>query len=531
MMIDNRVLMLKDFVNRHNDNFLMAELADFFEVSERQMGRILKKWQDEKLLQYIPASGRGRQAKIVFTTDVEKLILQQTISKISELTVEELQQVLELPFTERSKHELFHAVNHLMLDQRDNYIVVKYEYLPSKIDPAMITTTEEAQINYQVFETLYKLTADGQVKRNLVSYDEWKDNELHLYLKKEVYFSNGDVLKARDIKLMLERLKDDSHYTRLYSAIVDIEVVGEFKLILKFEKHPKFFEYNLASRYSAVYKDIGEGSLIGTGPYFLSDIDSETIELKYNTFYRGAHPDVQTLMFTKDEKKYQDFLSEYTHYSFKVDFGTEFILFNPFKKTTKAQRVFFSDILLDSIAEIIDHPAIHRSTRHYKPGDVVVTKDYIKVLVVDFNKPVFDVFREKLKPFGIEVHFHETTNIDYINGHLLNTDVDMVWMFESYNEQQPFKTLDLLTHCKFQEWFSDYRDARKIVEDIDYRPHESLKSVCDNYLKKVEQMKYMIPIFNHKREVLIPDTMKNVREQPYGTIDYRRIVTDLLTHS
>lgn len=41
----------------------------------------------------------------------------------------------------------------------------------------------------------------------------------------------------------------------------------------------------------------------------------------------------------------------------------------------------------------------------------------------------------------------------------------------------------------------------------------------------------MAPIFTHKREVLIPDTMKNVREQPYGTIDYRRIVTDLITYS
>lgn len=39
----------------------------------------------------------------------------------------------------------------------------------------------------------------------------------------------------------------------------------------------------------------------------------------------------------------------------------------------------------------------------------------------------------------------------------------------------------------------------------------------------------MIPIFTHKREVLILDTMKNVKEHPYGTIDYRRIVNDPIT--
>lgn len=94
---------------------------------------------------------------------------------------------------------------------------------------------------------------------------------------------------------------------------------------------------------------------------------------------------------------------------------------------------------------------MNRSTKQYEPGDIFFPEKKVKVLVVDYNKPVFEVFRKKLKEFEIDVIFHETTNIEYINNHLLNLDIDLVWMFESYNQHQPFKTLDLLTHCKFQE--------------------------------------------------------------------------------
>lgn len=39
-------------------------------------------------------------------------------------------------------------------------------------------------------------------------------------------------------------------------------------------------------------------------------------------------------------------------------------------------------------------------------------------------------------------------------------------------------------------------------------------------------MKYMIPIFVHRKEVIIPETMKNLKEQPYGTIDFKSIIND-----
>ncbi|MCO4097422.1 ABC transporter substrate-binding protein [Macrococcoides canis] len=527
MMIDSRLLELKDFIQKNENQFLLIELADYFSVSERQMGRLLKKWQEENLIEYIPASGRGNAATLNFVADVEKLVLNQTIKEVPNMKVEELQSILELPFEEHSKHKLQNALNEAILDTQDEHVVVKYGYLPKEVDPANINTIEEAQIVYQAFESLYKLTSDGKVKRNLLSYDEWIDNELHLYLKKEVHFSNGDMLIADDVKNTLERLKGESLYTKLYSDIVDIKVVSDFKLILVFEKHPKFFEYRLAARYSVIYKDIEEGNYIGTGPYYISDIQDDMISLGYNAFYRGAHPDIQKLFFTKKDSLFRDFLQNSKNKVFNTNFGNEFILFNPFNRTTKAQRIFLSDILLDSIEEVIeDQTDLNRSTIQYEPGDIIFPKKYIKVLVVDYNKPVFEVFRKKLKEFEIEVIFHETTNIEYINNHLLNLDVDLVWMFESYNQHQPFKTLDLLTHCKFQEWFSDFEDARAIVEDINYRPHESLKSVCHSFLRKVELMKYMIPIFIHRKEVIIPETMKNLIEQPYGTIDFRRIIND-----
>ncbi|UOB20415.1 ABC transporter substrate-binding protein [Macrococcus armenti] len=526
-MMDNRLLKLKYFLEQRHYQFALVELSEYFKVSERQMGRLLKKWQEEQYINYIPASGRGNSATIQFVVDVENLLLQEIIDTVPTLSVEELQEILSLPFEEKSIHRLQLAVNKVALNIKEEDVTIPYEYLPDNIHPSNIVTTEEAQVVYQVFETLYKLTSDGKIKGNLVAYDEWVGNDLHLYLKKGINFSNGEVLIAKDVKFVLENLKDNSNYTRVYNKIVNIEVISDFKLVLEFESKPKLFEYNLAARYSAIYKDINEDYLIGTGPYYISNIDGNSIEMSYNAFYRGAHPEIQSITFSKDLAAIKKRNAGISTRTLETHFGNEFLLFNPFKKTTKAQRIFLADMLLESIHETIGEDiGIAHPTKQYEPGDLTLNLSYVKVLVVEFNKNVFLLFREKLKAFGIEVVFYETTNEEYINTNLMNIDVDFVWMFESYNEQQPFKTLDLLTHCKFQEWYADFDDARKITEKENYRPHESLKTLCHSFLRKVELMKYMIPIFVHKKYIDLPHTMKNIKEQPYGTIDYRMIIND-----
>lgn len=164
-------------------------------------------------------------------------------------------------------------MNNVVLNVKEEQVVIPYTNLPQTLNPSHISTIEEAQVVYQIFETLYRLTVDGKIQRNLISYDEWIDNELHLYLKKEVSFSNGDMLVAGDVKTVLDNLRTDSLYTRLYNMIEDIIVINDFKLILKFETKPKLFEYSLAQRYSSIYKDTGEEYLLGTGPYSISKFD------------------------------------------------------------------------------------------------------------------------------------------------------------------------------------------------------------------------------------------------------------------
>lgn len=526
-MIDNRLLKLKHFLEQQNYQFLLIDLSEYFEVSERQIGRILKKWQEDGFIEYIPASGRGNNAKIQLVQDVESLILDDVIKSVKDLSVEELQNFLELPFSEKSLHKLQMAVNNVILNNNEEQVFVPYDYLPKTIEPPNIVTTEEAQIVFQVYETLYRFTADGYIQRNLISYDEWVGDELHLYLKKEVSFSNGEMLVAEDVKKVLDTLRTNSLYTKLYNNIIDVQVVNNFKLVLIFETRPKLFEYSLAQRYSSIYKDVGDDYLLGTGPYAIANIDDTKVEMMNNPFYRGATPEVHTVTFTKDF----DFVkSEYKSIQTKkisTQFGNEFILFNPFHKFTKKQRIFLADMLLESFREVVEEEiGVASPSKQYAPGDVTLKNGYVKVLVVDFNKDVYIVFRNKLKAFDIDVIFYEATNEAYINTNLLNIDVDFVWMFESYTLHQPFKTLDLLTHCKFQEWYGDFEDARQITDQVDYRPNESLKSLCNSFLRKIELKKYMIPIYEHEKYIELPATMKNIKEQSYGTIDFRMIIND-----
>ncbi|UBH13025.1 ABC transporter substrate-binding protein [Macrococcus armenti] len=288
-MVDNRLLKLKHFLEQRDYQFLLIDLSEYFEVSERQIGRILKKWQEDGFIEYISASGRGNNAKIQFLQDVESLILEDVINSVKDLSVEELQDFLELPFSEKSLHKLQMTINNVITNVNEEQIFVPYDFLPKTIEPVNIVTTEEAQIVFQVYETLYRFTADGNIQRNLISYDEWIDDELHLYLKKEVSFSNGEMLVADDVKKVLDTLRTNSLYSKIYNNIVDIRVVNNFKLVLTFEGEPKLFEYSLAQRYSSIYKDVGERYLLGTGPYAIANIDDTKVEMMNNPFYRGGN--------------------------------------------------------------------------------------------------------------------------------------------------------------------------------------------------------------------------------------------------
>ncbi|ULG74071.1 hypothetical protein [Macrococcus brunensis] len=122
--------------------------------------------------------------------------------------------------------------------------------------------------------------------------------------------------------------------------------------------------------------------------------------------------------------------------------------------------------------------------------------------------------------------FRKWSQLDYLNNHLLNTDADFIWMYEHYHMIQAFKAVDLLTQCKFQEWYGELPEARKFLNDLNYKPNDSQKHIAQQFVRDLEKKKLMIPLFENKRLIEMPMNMKNIQQLAYGTLDYHSMVID-----
>lgn len=526
-MIDKRLLQLENLVNRQEE-YDLNEIAEVLQISERQLVRQLNNWQKEGYIDYLPGKGRGNKVKIKLLVNVEQETLQDILAGIHEMKLSEIQKYIDFPWNEKSVHAIQQTINRYLNNIHHNSDSIYEEYIPYMPDalhPAYLNDNIGAQVSYQIFESLYRVTSDGKVKRNLLRFDEWQEADLHLYLKKDIRFSNGSLLTAHDVKNVLEKLMTESLYAAIFTIIEQIEIIDNDYLILKFNQRPKFFEYTLSSRYSAIYKKLPTDAIVGTGPYYLDAMTEEQIVLVYNSYYRGGYPDIERIYLTLAKEA----PSQSGVYPYRIPLGDEFLLFNPHKKLTIKQREFISRLfiyLLNNIMKQQQLTIINHMVTAEMPLEAPAFDQPVKVIANAMTMHFYEQLQQLFKRYGIEFQIIEMSHLKYLNTHLLNVDADFIWMYESYHSLQPYKTIDLLTQCKFQEWYGTIDEADRFIHDLLYRPHESDRVIAQQYLRKLERQQLFVPLFTQQKQIMLPTNMKNVHPVAYGTLDYRLLMVD-----
>lgn len=523
-MIDKRLIILEHFLNQQSEHYFLVNIADLFKISERQVVRTLNKWQEEGWIEYIPGKGRGNPIQIKLLFNMEEKILEEFLNNIDDMKIEEIHEFIVLPWNERSIHLIQEKVNTLVNGDEASEQLTYVEYIdqiPNTIHPSYVTDYTTSKIVYHIYETLYCVTSDGKIKRNLLHFDEWIDNDLNLYLRRDIQYSNGMKMSAQDVRDCLETLMTTGHFVRLFTEIEAIEIVDDFHLILKFNKRPKFFEYRLTGRYAGIYKKLPDGDTIGSGPYYLDVVDKETLKLSRNVFYRGNHPDILNVILTMNKEKYKAYQKTYEQ-SYELNIGHEFLLFNPHKKLSVNQRIFLSAIILNTIEHISGHEV---ETSYDSIAERIPSFDRpLKVIVNHQIKEAMIQIKERLARYNIDLVFIEMEIEEYLNTHLLTTDADFCWMFESIHYIQPYRLIDLLSQCKFQEWYGELDEAQRFLNK---RFHDSEISVADAYINNLKRQYLLVPVFTNTKTLKFSKQMKNLQQAAYGTLDYRLVINDI----
>lgn len=535
-MIDQRIIELEYYIN-HIDDFTLDIIAEKMLISTKQLSRLLKTWDEEGLIDYTPGRGRGNKMKIEILRDVQTEIINDIERNIDMMNVKDLQKVLQQPW----RHNAFVKLQEIVDDkiseeviEDSNELIEWVHQMPENLHPAHINDYLGAQLSHQFFDTLYRVSATGKIIRSLVSVDEWKDDALHIHLKKQVKLSDGSLLTAMDVKDSLDYCgSEECPFAALFSEIEHIEVINDFYLIINFSKRPKYFKYLLSQKYSAIYRLIDAHTLIGSGPYQLDELSEDSLTIRYNLFYRGHLPDIERIKYLnkRSEKNHFDSYKKDNNEVVYINIGEEFLLFNPHKKLSIKQREYISRIFMETMEEFTE-TEINRDVANTTLDEKVKldVKNQIlrplKVVVNSQTKVFFEAMQRRLLKDDIQLLFIEMDYLEYINTNLMALDVDFVWMYENYHSLQPYKTIDLLRQCKFQEWYGQLTEGYKIMNDLYYKENDAPSNVGYQYLKRLTQKNLYLPIRKVRRNIYVDTFTKNIDALPYGIVNYIDVILD-----
>ena len=188
-----------------------------------------------------------------------------------------------------------------------DHLTIAFESQITQLDPQGSGNANEihAKLFAMTHDTLFKYNpATGEIEPELAAEWEWLDDEctqLHIKLRDDVVFHNGNKLTAEDVEFTLGRVQGDTQITNFYDHC-DIESDTEFTIVLK--QGSVDFVYILSRPFdsivnkAAVEADPDFGAAIGSGVW-VNNLDGyvagDTIELVRNEDYWGELPETKTI--------------------------------------------------------------------------------------------------------------------------------------------------------------------------------------------------------------------------------------------
>ncbi|WEG11845.1 ABC transporter substrate-binding protein [Pullulanibacillus sp. KACC 23026] len=284
-------------------------ISQFLYCSVRNSQFIIKRLEEEQWIYWIPGRGRGRASTIRFLVAPEWLILNQAKSFVKAGHYEDAISHIHLFTTEfPSLLEQFNlwftglfGFHQEQTDERmQDVLRLRLNKLPiAPLEPINLTLRSETHIVRHVCDTLVRYNPKSRkMEPHLAFYWETEDNKLwHFYLRKGIYFHNGQLLTARDVQYTFNRAianrKGAAHWMMetIDTIIVRDEYTVEFGLSLS---NPFFLDLLADEHLSILSSKTNELSidnqLIGTGPYQLIENQKDRLILEVFDRYFQTRP-------------------------------------------------------------------------------------------------------------------------------------------------------------------------------------------------------------------------------------------------
>ncbi|MFD1178605.1 ABC transporter substrate-binding protein [Paenibacillus puldeungensis] len=299
----------------------LEDLTNLFHCTERNVKLIIRKLQEESLIQWSPGRGRGHRSRLIFQVNRESFLLDfaQRLAKKGEY-----REAFEFLHQQEEDKAVLENFIHWLNDQfgveqltagkscKDIFRLPVYR-APLTLDPAKLFYGFDAHLVRQLFDRLVQYDSDqGQVNPMIAHH--WDHNEAAtewtFHLRKGVRFHHGKELTAEDVAFTFNRLHNESMNDWLLSTMDRVEAVDPrtVKMVLTqpnwllprllCSSCASIVPADLLSRDPNAYWQLPSG----TGPFRLSHWSDNRMDLDVNpTYFLGrAYLDGVSLVFLPD---------------------------------------------------------------------------------------------------------------------------------------------------------------------------------------------------------------------------------------
>jgi peptide/nickel transport system substrate-binding protein len=184
--------------------------------------------------------------------------------------------------------------------------------MPPNLDPAMTNDMWSSRANKQIYNTLIDMDDNmapipGLAERWAFENDaQGNPTRLRLFLKRNVRFHNGEVLRASDVKFSLERASQSPNVRHITGMIESVQIVNDHEAIVILPYAFVPILHHLAHGSTAIVNEKAVRELgderhgfapVGTGPYRMTNfVTGDRIEFARFDQYHGTPARIPNLL-------------------------------------------------------------------------------------------------------------------------------------------------------------------------------------------------------------------------------------------
>lgn len=522
--IDSKIFYLKAFLSKNKFN--RQEIAKHLYITERHLSRLIKQWEKEGLILYKPGNGRGHPSSLEFIVDIEGMLIDSFLLNIESQSFDDLDEIMKLPISEATKtvltnelmRYLFSTTKMSKSEVEDDKFIDYYRDLPVSLFLSEDRNYATLTLKLNVLSRLYEVNDEGELEHQIVLHDEWVENTLIIYLRKDIKYYDGTIMAAQAVVDSLRQIFYIGRFRYLRQYIVSIDVLDTFKFTIEFTTRLEIIRYLLGTLSSGIYK-IVDGKLLTSGPYYIESMDQQNIVLKSNPYYFGQHGDVHHVELTSDIEKYSEYLkkNEMRSTSTTDNSVIEYIIANPRSKFLKNYERLY---VMHLISEFMRRHNFHDNATHlsnhfdnfvYKYDDKPIQ---IKgMLTITYHESVLQA--QQL------VYFLQQHNVAAaaVPSTSKSPEGDLYW---GVTLQEQLWFAKMLTTESFGSWFIDQEESKNLIKsykDNHMKMWVKSESIYENWLL---EHAYFIPIKHVKRQLNLPGHLLNLSSNALSILDYNK---------